>query len=39
MADARAHPLEVRPLQDLHPATATATTTAKANGNGTAVRP
>jgi hypothetical protein len=30
MADARAHALEVRPLQDLHPATA--------NGNGEAAR-
>ncbi len=33
MADARAHPLEVRALQDLHPATA------KSNGNGSAARP
>jgi carbamoyl-phosphate synthase large subunit len=37
IADARAHPLEVRPLQDLHPATAKAT--AKANGNGSAAWP
>jgi carbamoyl-phosphate synthase large subunit len=39
MADARAHPLQVRALQDLHPATTTATAKAKANGNGPAARP